>query len=144
MISIDKRSIRPLANSAAQTLPGCMRNRLLQNNSEQSLFVEPPQVGAQRLGLANYGLVIGMGLREGSETRIGVNIIDDNRSTRPQCDPSPIHLKANVLFTMQAIMNEKVDLAKFRKEPGKAEAAASFDIRPTSRKSASARAPWGA
>jgi hypothetical protein len=90
-------------------------SRRLQNNPEQSLFVEAPQVGSKWLGLANHRLVMGKGLCKGLKPPIGIDIINDDRSTRLQSYEGPIDLKAYILFTMQAVMDKDVDLAKLRK-----------------------------
>src|SRR5208282_1338029 len=105
-------------------------SRLFQHNSEQSLLVEAPQVGSKRLGLANHRRVTGKGLPKGSESPIGINIIDDNRSARPQGCESPIDLKAHVLFTMLAVVNKNVYLAKFGNYAREAPLARSPDIGP--------------
>ena len=111
----------------------------LQDNSEQSLFVKTPQVWLKWFGLANDRLASRKGLGEGSETPIGVNIIDNNRSPRSQSRPSQIYLKTNIVFTMQAVMNEKIDLTKLGKYIGKATSARPSNIRPASRVSAANR-----
>jgi hypothetical protein len=76
-------------------------------------------VGAKGFGLANHGRVIGFSLCERLETPICIDVIDDNRPTRPQRCPGSIDLKANVVFTVKTVMNEKVDLAKSGKNAGK-------------------------
>ena len=41
---------------------------------------------------------------------------DNQTAARPQGGPRPIHLEANIAFAVQAVMNEKLDLAKLRKQ----------------------------
>jgi hypothetical protein len=57
----------------------------------------------------------GKGLCEALEAPVRIDVIDDNRAAGPQSSPRPIHLEANVVFTVQAIMNEKVEIAELRK-----------------------------
>jgi hypothetical protein len=52
---------------------------------------------------------------KGLEPPIGVDVVDDNRSARPQSRPGAIQLEANILFAVQAVMNKKVNLAQFGK-----------------------------
>jgi hypothetical protein len=57
----------------------------------------------------------GKGLCESPEAPIGIDVIDHDRTTRPQGCPSEINFEANVVLAMQAIVNEKINLAQFRK-----------------------------
>lgn len=84
----------------------------------------------KRLSLANHRLMTGKSLHKRFETPVGIDVIDDDRSARSQRCPSAVHFKANVMFTMQTIMNEKVDLAKLGKQARKAPFARSPDIGP--------------
>ena len=74
----------------------------------------------QRLSFANYRMMTGKGLREASEASVHIDIIDNDRAAGPQSSPRSIHLKANIAFTVQAVMNEKIDLAELRKYTGQA------------------------
>jgi hypothetical protein len=60
----------------------------------------------------------GKGFDEASEAAVGVNVIDYDRAARPQSSPCPIHLKADAVFTVQAVMHKKIDLAELRKYAG--------------------------
>jgi hypothetical protein len=60
----------------------------------------------------------GKALSEALEAAVCVDVVDDNRATGAQNSPRPIHLKANVVFTVQAIMNEKIDLSELREQAG--------------------------
>jgi hypothetical protein len=55
---------------------------LLQNNYEESLFIDTSEIGAEWLGLANHGLMAGIGMREGSETPIDIDVIDHDGAAR--------------------------------------------------------------
>ena len=68
----------------------------------------------QWLGLANYRVITRKGLREALETPVHIDIIDNYCAARSQGSPRPIHLKANVALTVEAVMNEKIDLAELR------------------------------
>jgi hypothetical protein len=70
--------------------------------------------------LQNDPRLTGNGLRKGFEPPIGIDVIDDHRSPRPQGRPGAVQLEANVMFAVQAVMNKQVDLAKFGKNAGKA------------------------
>jgi hypothetical protein len=59
--------------------------------------------------------MVGKGLCESPEAPIGIDVIDHDRTALPQDCPSEINFEANVVFAMQAIVNEKINLAKFRK-----------------------------
>lgn len=72
----------------------------------------------QWLSLANYGLMTGEGLREASEAPVHIDIIDNDRAARSQSSPCTIYLKANITFTVQAIMNKEIDLAELSKYAG--------------------------
>ena len=69
----------------------------------------------QWLRLANYKLMTGKGLDEASKAAVVVNVIDYDCAARPQNGPRPIHLKADVVFTVQAVMNKEIDLAELGK-----------------------------
>jgi hypothetical protein len=86
--------------------------RLLQNNSEHAFVVVAAQIWADRLGFAGQRLMATKGLLERLETSIGIDVIDDDRTTRSQAGPGSIHLEAHVSLAMEAVMDKKVDLAK--------------------------------
>jgi len=50
------------------------------------------------------------------EAPVHIDIIDDDRATGPQTSPRSVHLKANVSFAVQTVMNEKINLAESRKQ----------------------------
>src|SRR5215831_16150448 len=97
---------RGLARGEAPLIFAARCRWLLQSNSKQPFFVEAPRLGAKRLSLANQRPVSGNSLHKGFETPVGIDVIDDDRSAQPQNRPGTVHLKANVLFTVQAIMNK--------------------------------------
>ena len=74
----------------------------------------------QGFSFANYRMMTGKGSREASEASVHIDIIDNDRAAGPQSSPRSIHLKANIAFTVQAVMNEKIDLAELRKYTGQA------------------------
>jgi hypothetical protein len=90
------------------------------NNSEHALFVDTPQIRALWLSLANDGIIIGKRIHEAMEAPVHVDVIDNDRASGPQGGPRPIHLKPNITFTVQTVMNEKIDVAQLRKYPGQA------------------------
>jgi hypothetical protein len=57
---------------------------------------------------------------EAVEAPVHTNIIDNNLPAGPQRSPRPIHFKANIAFTPQAVMNEKIHPAESRKCLGQA------------------------
>ena len=60
--------------------------------------------------------MIRKGLREVVETPIGIDIINDDHTTGPKGRPSLVQLEAYIPLAMQAVMNEKVDMPKLRKQ----------------------------
>ena len=89
--------------------------RLLPNDSEQPLFIEASEIWANWFGLTDHGLMARKGLCESPEAAIGIDVIDHDRTARPQGCPSEISFETNVVFAMKAIVNKKINLAKFRK-----------------------------
>ena len=62
--------------------------------------------------------MVGKGLCESPEAPIGINVIDHDRTTRPQGCPSEINFEANVVFAMQATVNETAPHGVVRVYPG--------------------------
>jgi hypothetical protein len=56
---------------------------MLQDDSKESLLVEAPGIGPNRLGLANQGLMPGKGLRELPKAPIEIDIVDYDRTSFP-------------------------------------------------------------
>src|SRR5271166_2696562 len=89
----------------------------------------------ERLGLANERLMTGEGLREASEPTVRVDIIHDHRAAGPQNGPRSVHLEANIMFAMEAVMNEQVDFAELGKRAWKAASARTTNVGPSMRES---------
>jgi hypothetical protein len=98
-------------------------------------LIETPEISVQWFGLANYRMMTGKGLREAFEASIHINVIDNDRAAGSQSSPRQIHLKANVAFIVQAVMNEKIDLAELRKHARQAAPARTTDVGPSMLKS---------
>ena len=49
------------------------------------------------------------------EAPVHVYVVHNDCTAGPQCAPRHIHLKANITFTVQTVMNKKVNLAQLRK-----------------------------
>jgi hypothetical protein len=90
----------------------------LQDDSEQALVVEAPWIRTERLGFANHGLMAGKALREGPEAPVRIDVINHQGAAWFEGCPSAIQLEAYIAFTMHAIVNEKIDPAKLRKQLG--------------------------
>src|SRR6266849_2818877 len=73
----------------------------------------------------------GKGLREGPEAPIRIDIINDDCAARFQRRPRSIQLKTYVAFTVQAVVNEKINLAKLRKQAGKPSPARTLNVCPS-------------
>src|SRR5215471_12939807 len=65
------------------------------------------------------------------EAPICVDIIDDERTGWVQECPGSIQLEAYVAFTVQAVVDEKINLAESREQFGKTAPARTFYVRPT-------------
>jgi len=87
-------------------------SRPLHDDSEQPLFVEAPYIRVERLGLANQGLVTGKGLSKGPEAIISIDVINDQCAVWSQGCPRSIQLEAHVALTVEAVVNEKINLAR--------------------------------
>lgn len=86
------------------------RGWFLQDDSEESLLVKAPEVGAKRFRFRNHRLMTGESLGEGMEAPVCVDIIHHYRPTRSKVWPCAIQFKSHVALAMQAIVNEKVNL----------------------------------
>src|ERR1700733_6369113 len=73
----------------------------------------------------------GILLGEGTETPAGIDIINDDRPCWPHVHQGSVHLEANVVFAVHAVVNEKVDLPKPGKQLGKQKPARALDVRPS-------------
>jgi hypothetical protein len=118
-LTLDHKPSSILSEHSRKT-PSDQRVRLLQNDPEQPLAVEAPQIRMERLRFANQGLLIGKALSERAKSPIGVDIIDDGSASGSEGSPSPIQLKAHIAFTVQAVVDEKIDLAQACQQFGKA------------------------
>ena len=58
----------------------------------------------------------GISPEEGTESGIGVDIIDDDRAARLQRGPRPIQLKTYIPLTMKAVVDEKIDGTELRQQ----------------------------
>src|SRR5262249_25400817 len=101
---------------AGQRLSSC--SGCLQNNSEQPLLVETSEIGTERLGHADQGNLTRNGLRKGPKAPIGIDLVNDDCALRSQGWPSPIQFETNVTRTMQAIVNEEINLMVAIEEGG--------------------------
>src|ERR1051326_4302694 len=105
-------------------------SRLLQNDSEQPSLVEASHVRVERLGLTDHGFMTGKGSSERVEAPIRIYIVDHDCAVGVQSRPGAIQLEAHVALTVETVVNEKVHLAKMRKQVGKPPAARPLDVRP--------------
>jgi hypothetical protein len=110
--------------------PSHLCRRLLQNDPEQPFLVETPQIRAKRLCLANRGLLSREGTSERLEAAIGIDVIYNDCALRCHGRPSSIQFETYVAFTVQAVVNEKIDLSKLGKQLGKAPPARSRYVGP--------------
>jgi len=62
----------------------------------------------------------GKRLSEGAEPPIGIDVIDNEHAACSEGRPSSIQLEAYVAFSVEAVVNEKIDLAKSTKQFPKA------------------------
>ena len=65
----------------------------------------------ERLGFANHGLMTGKSLSERPKAAIRIDVINDNRTVGSQSRPGSIQLETYVAFSMQAVVNEEIDVA---------------------------------
>jgi len=72
----------------------------------------------------------GEGLRERLKPPIRIDVIDHKDTTRPQVFPGKIKLETHVVLGVQAVVNKKIDLAKFGKQCRKTPSARPSDVRP--------------
>src|SRR5262249_26490552 len=114
---------RPALNLCRQFKP----SRLLQNDSEQPLLVEPPHIGTKRLGLCDQLLMTRRVLSEGTETPIGIDVIDHYGATWSKMRPRSIQFEAYIAFAMQAVMHEQTKMTELGKYLGKTQSAGAFD-----------------
>src|SRR5579871_5968421 len=111
----------------------CRCSGCLQNNAEQALFVETSQVRAERLGRADQGKLPGNGPGKRAKAPIGVHVVNDDGALRRQAWPGSIQLEPNVTLTMQAIVNEQVDLTQVGKQFRETAPARALDVCPSIR-----------
>src|SRR5689334_19456014 len=108
---------------------------ILHYDSEQPLLVETSQVGMEGLCLAYQG-VTGDALRERPEGFVGIDIVDDHRAAGPKDGPYAAELEAHIALTMQAVMDEEIDLAELREQSRKLSPARAGDVGPAIRQAA--------
>jgi hypothetical protein len=70
----------------------------------------------------------GHGLGEGLEAPIHVDVIHHECAPWFYGGPSCIQLEAHVPFTVQAVVNEEINLAKLREQLRKAASAGTLDV----------------
>jgi len=105
--------------------------RLLQDDSEYPFLVEASQIRVKRLGLTNHGFMTGKSLGEGPEAPISIDVINDDCAAWFQGCPGSIQFETNVAFTVQAVVNEKINLAELREQPGKPSPARTLNVCPS-------------
>src|SRR5271170_1613422 len=87
----------------------------------------------KRLRLSNHRLLTPNGLRKRLKAPIGIDIIHDDRAVRRHDCPCSIQLETYVAFTVQAVVNEKINLAEAGEQLGKASPARTRDVCPSVR-----------
>ena len=87
-----------------------LRRHLLSDDAEQAFAVEARRIRSKRLCVADQELMTRRNLCEGIESRIEINVVDNEDPARPQSSPSLIQLEAHVAFRMPAIVDEQIDL----------------------------------
>ena len=95
------------------------RDRRFQNDSEHSLLVGSSEIGMNRLSLAYHRSMPIERANKGFETPITINVIDDKRSTCRQHRPNSIQFVSHISFTVQTVMDKKMNGAEVRKQLGK-------------------------
>jgi hypothetical protein len=67
---------------------------------------------------------------EGTETPIGIDVIDHYSATWSKMRPGSIQFEAYVAFAMQAVMHEQTKMTELGKYLGEAQSAWAFDVGP--------------
>jgi hypothetical protein len=71
------------------------------------------------------------GIGEGVEAPVGINIIDDDSSARPQRFPRKVQLEAHVSLTVQTVVNKNINVVELRKQLWKTQSAGTSNVRPS-------------
>ena len=69
-----------------------------------------------RLGFANEAKLARERFVEGMEAPVCIDVVHDERAPRPQFHPSPIQLEADIALAVQAVVDEQINLFKFREQ----------------------------
>ena len=88
-------------------------SRLLKD-PEQPRPLEARSIGLERARAADEKWVSRMGLSEGMEAPVEIDVIDDYNASGPQKAPSLIELEAGIVFRMDAVVKEQVDRTEGR------------------------------